>query len=197
MEIKANEQEKKALIVIRTQTTKLIAQFNGLTIKNSKDLGLATGALSKITNWEKEVKKQEEKITKPIREGIRAAREFFKPLRDKITFLKGDVKMKIGDYSELIERKKAEKEKKLTEQIKNGEIDVQEASRKLEKIEVKAKALPMRKHERIEITNEKLIPQKYWELNMVLLRREALAGIKIPGVKVVEEKIVVSPKHEN
>ena len=192
MEIKANEQEKKALVAIKAQTTKITSQFDSLTIKNQKDLGLATEALSKVNKFEKEVKMQEKEITEPIKEGLNKAKEFFKPLKDRLAFLKGELKMKIMDYSELIERKKDEKEKEVTEKIKNGEMSIEQAGRKLEKIEVKSKSIPTRTLQKIKITNEKLIPQKYWELNMILIRKEALAGTKIPGVKVVEEKIIVA-----
>ena len=42
-----------------------------------------------------------------------------------------------------------------------------------------------------KITDEAKIPRKYLSLNMVLIRKEALAGVEIPGVKVVEIRDVV------
>jgi len=46
----------------------------------------------------------------------------------------------------------------------------------------------------IKIIDKAKIPQKYFIIDMVALRRDALSGFEIPGVKVVVEKIIVGKK---
>ena len=193
MEITANTQERKAMTVIKAQTTKITNQFETLVIKNQKDLGAATEALIKINDFEKEVKAQEDAIVKPIKEGIKKAQEFFKPLREKIAFLKGELKMKMVDYDDLLEVEKKKKAKEMEEAINEGKISLGKAGKVLEKLEMKSNSISTRIHRVIKVTNKKIVPKKYWVLDMVALRKDALAGIKIKGVKVVEEKIIVTP----
>ena len=55
--------------------------------------------------------------------------------------------------------------------------------------------MQFRKIQRVEIIDESLIPRKYLEVNMTAIRRDALSGVNIPGVKVVDDTIVAGVKN--
>jgi len=71
-------------------------------------------------------------------------------------------------------------------------LTFEKASQKIEKVSQKVEAVPIRKIREVKIINEEKVPKKYWEINMVLLRKDSLSGIDVPGTKVVEREIIVS-----
>lgn len=186
------ETKSKELTVFKQQTARKLDDINAITIKTSGDLVMAKDTLVELTRIEKNIKAQEQKISKPLRDSLKATRAFFNPLREKVQEVKVVLKGKVLEYSDMIDAKREAKEAKVTEQVQEGKITVAQASKKLEKIEEKSKAIPTRVLRQIKITNRKIVPQKYWILDLVAIRKHALAGVKIPGVKIIEKKTIVA-----
>jgi len=69
-------------------------------------------------------------------------------------------------------------------------MNFEQASKKIEKIEQKIKAVPIREIVKVVITDKSKLPLEYLEPDLVAIRRDLMAGEKIEGAKLVKEKVV-------
>ncbi len=186
------EIEKKELAVIKTQSAKAYSTAEGLTIKSQKDLEEAKPVLQKIGQVKKLVKEKKEAITKPLNEGLKQVRALFSPIEEQIEAAENLIKGKMLDYSRLLAKIEAEKKPEIEEKVQNGEMNIETAVKKLDKLAEKKDAIPTRKIKKLSITDREKIPDEYWIIDEVKLRADLLAGKEIPGAKMVEEEIIVN-----
>lgn len=182
------EQETKSLVL---KTEKLLIGFR---VNSQPTLIKANDYLVKITQAEKKVIERERQILDPLNEAKKSIIDFFRPFREKLTSIKYQLKKEMGDYVVEINRKEIEKKAEIEKKVANGEINIDKAFEKINKFEEKKGAVITRTNRVIKITDQTKIPQKYWIIDEVLLRKDALAGIEIPGVKIVVEEIIIGKK---
>ena len=180
---------KKSLSIIEKNAT-------ALSIKTEAEIKLASDILFQISALQTKIKGEKAKIVSPAKEIIAWANTTFGPIEKQCEKAEYIIKEKMI-YFDTMQRKKAEKElAKIANKVTAGKIDLETASKKIEGLapansyEGEAGAIQFRINRVIEITDEKKIPRKYLEPNLVLIRTDALKGVEIPGVKVKEEKIV-------
>lgn len=184
--------ETKEIALVKQQANKVIKEVEELKITSAPTLEKAKVMLSSITDNQKILKGIREEMTKPINEGLSKIRAFFSPVEDNLGIANKELKWKMSVYNEKIKIEVEQKKKQIAEKVENGDTSFKKASKQMERAEKKVEAMPTRKHRDIEIIDESKIPDKYWELNIVTLRRDALSGIEISGIKVVEREIIVS-----
>jgi hypothetical protein len=184
--------ETKEVALVKQKANKTIREVEDIKITSSKGLIEGQELLSKITNTQKTLKSVKEGMTRPIMEGLKKIRELFSPIEDNLDIANKSLKVKILDYNEKVKKEEAQKTEQITEKLKSGELTFEKASQKIEKVSQKVEAVPIRKIREVKIINEEKVPKKYWEINMVLLRKDSLSGIDVPGTKVVEREIIVS-----
>ena len=126
----------------------------------------------------------------------------FKPVEEQYTVSEKIIKDKILAYSRKVNEEAAIREQKIAESLEKGTIKQETAERKIEsldRVESTTRgsigSVQFRKIQRVEIIDESLIPRKYLEVNMTAIRRDALSGVNIPGVKVVDDTIVAGVKN--
>jgi hypothetical protein len=191
-----SEKEKKELAVVKSQTTKAFQVVENLQIKNSKELEVAKKILVNLGTLKKFILEKKNKLIVPAKAIIDEAKKLYQPFEEKITEADGIVRQKMLDYNDIL---KAEEDKSRTnlENIasqKNGsETKIEKAVAKTEAIVEKREAIPTRKIRDIEIVDESQIPERYWVLDRVAIRKDAVDNsIAIPGIKVVEKEIIVN-----
>lgn len=182
----------KQLATIKNETNKRVSSVNLIRVRSNADLVMAKNTLIELTQIGKNIKAQKEKVSKPLQLALKANRAFFNPLVERVTEAKDILKEKMLDYSDKIDAKKEEKETEVTKKVEDGELSIAQASKKLAKIEERASAVPVRVLRKVEVIDEKKVPREYLMLDMVKIRKDALAGVKISGVKVVEQKTIVA-----
>lgn len=123
-------------------------------------------------------------IIKPLKEGLDQAKALFAPFEDSVK----EADMRVRSALLEIEVTREKEQALLAKQIEKGKVSVDEAMT----LVVNAPKGLFRTVQRLEIKKKSLVPDKYWILDEVLLRKDLLAGKKIPGVSLVEEKTVVS-----
>jgi len=121
-----------------------------------------------ITNRRKEVKEPYQIITK----GIDAAA---KELTDELSLILSKLDVKIAQFFE------AREVERLTAQF-NALKDGADTPPVLPP----PPPIKTRKAKVLKITDESLIPKKYWVIDEVALRRDLEAGIKVPGAEMQE-----------
>ena len=180
--------ETKSLVV---ETEELIQGFK---VNSQPTLVKANDYLVEITRREKIVIQRERKILDPMNKAKKSVMDFFRPAKEKLANIKYGLKKEMGGYVEEMEKIELKKKAEIEKKVESGKMDIDKAVVKIEKIEEKKAAVITRTNRIVQIIDKTKIPQKYWEINMVLLRKDALSGFEIPGVKIVEEKIIVGKK---
>lgn len=189
------EQEIKQL---QQLTNEQVRQVDNLKIKNTKDLEVAKEQLKKLAQVKKEIDSKKTAITKPMNNALKAIRELFKPLETELSTADHNLRSKMYDYNEAVKREMEKKSQEVARQIakeqeagKDTTNILEKAEKKMASVIAKQEAIPTRKVKKVIITNENLVPRQYLEMNMVAIRRDALAGIEIAGVQVIEEEVIV------
>jgi hypothetical protein len=183
---------KQELTLVKQKTSNITATVDSLKITSQKQLDVSVQLLSKITDTQKIVKDKKESMTKPLNESLRNIREFFSPLEIQLVNANQEVKRKMLEYRNKIAEKVQERKDEIVQKVETGHIDFDKASKQIEKADNKVSSIPTRTVKQVIIVDQNKIPDKYWEINRVLLRKDALAGIDIPGIKVEEKNIIVS-----
>lgn len=189
--------EPKELVVLKSQVSKLDNQANELKITTPEENGLAIELKAKLKDTGKQIKERKEAITKPLNEALKSARELFAPLEAKFEETENIVGKKLLEYKKKVDEEARIKEAKIAASFEKGNIKAETAERKIEEIQRVEKTVQtdhgkvqFRKIQKVRVVDEKLIPDSYWEINQVLLRKDVLAGIVVPGAEKYEEEIV-------
>jgi len=180
--------ETKSLVV---KTEQLVQGFK---VNSQPTLVKANDYLVQITQAEKKVIEREREILDPLNQAKKSIMNFFRPVKEKLANIKYGLKREMGDYVEKMEKIELQKKAEIEKKVESGKMDIDKAVAKIEKIEEKKTAVITRTNRVIKIIDKAKIPQKYFIIDMVALRRDALSGFEIPGVKVVVEKIIVGKK---
>lgn len=185
------------LSLVKRQTTIATQQASEVVIKTDDDYEKASTLLSKIKTVQAMVKKESGKILEPLRESKRQAQQAmdaenarWEPILEDAKSAEMMVKQKMVQYVDKKEFEARQKEVKIQQQLEDGEIDMEKASVKMDKIVQAPQSVAgsqVRKVRNVYVVDEALVPKKYWSLNMVQVRADALAGFEIPGVIVKEE----------
>lgn len=187
----------KEIAVFKGQVSKLENQVIELTIASPQEQSRATELLAKLKETDKAVKSRKEEITKPLNAALKSARELFAPLEDKLEAVKSALGRKVIDYKQKVEAEARKKEAEIAAKVEAGKMKIETAEKKIEKIERVENTVhtdhgrvQFRKIKKVRVTSEALVPDQYWVIDMVAVRKDALAGIKIEGCEVYEEEIV-------
>jgi len=185
-------EETKEITLAKQQSNKLFQKVEEIKITSKISLGAAKETLSEITTSQKTIKGIREGMTKPINESLKKIRALFAPVEDNLKEANQQLKLKMSIYNEKIKKEVEEKKAEIAERVESGDIDFGKASKQIERADQKVEAIPTRKIREVQVIDEAKIPKKYWALDMVLLRKDAMAGVEIPGVKVEIKEVIVS-----
>ena len=177
---------------INKEATGLVEQMSDTKVKTEDDLTDAKGILVNVSTAKKLLQAKKDGIVKPLNEALRQIRALFAPVEAKIAEAESGLKREILAYSNAVQAKVQAKQAEVAKKVESGQITLTKAAAQLEKGEQKTEAIPTRKVKEMEIVDEAQIPEEYWELNLIKLRKVALAGVAVPGVRVVEKTIIVS-----
>lgn len=193
MAVITTEDQKKEIVSVQKNITAVINKSTGLKIKTQADLDNALALQKNISEAKKVYKEKiEDSIVKPIKDGLKALQAFVDPIKKNLENAEMLVKREILAYKQVQDAKAAEKAKVIEAKVESGEMKFGTAAKKIEKMEAKTEAIPTRKVKEIQIINKQMIPGKYWIVDEVAVRKDALAGIEVPGVLVVEREIIVN-----
>jgi len=189
--------EPKELVTLKSQVSKLDNQANEITITTPEENGSAMELKAKLKDIGKQIKERKEAITKPLNEALKSARELFAPLEAKFSEAEEIVGNKLLAYKRKVDEQARIEEERVAKAFEAGRLKPETAERKIEEIVRTEKTVvtdhgkvQFRKIQKMRIVDENLIPDKYWNINLVLLRQEVLAGVVVPGAEKFEEEIV-------
>ena len=137
-------------------------------------------------------------ITKPLNIALKAARELFAPVDAMFENADNIVGRKLLDYKRKIDADAAKQAAKIAADLESGKIKkLETAERRIENLEQVQKTthtsvgdVQFRKIKKVRITSLDLLPDAYWIVDEVKLRKDVLAGIVVPGAEMFEVETV-------
>lgn len=164
--------------------------------KTAADLAVANEQFIQLKDIEKRLLDREREILGPLNEAIRSVRAMFAPLKDRLTKAITDLRFGLAEYNARTTATLEKLDEKLERKVHSGLLTRGQASHELAKAGEKAGtgALATREHKTVVVTDPEKVPDLYWTIDMVHVRKDALAGRTIPGVEVKVEQIVVKPR---
>jgi hypothetical protein len=191
--MKINEQE---IQTIKSNTTRALNAAMSLEIKSDEDYEKAGELKLNLTKLNKMITGAKEKITKPLNEALKNARELFSPAENSYKTANQLVTRKMIDWDDLREAEANLAKEKIAAKVESGYIKPETAEQKLEEI-IEAPQTTISnagttytsKVKKVKIINELLIPREYLIIDMVKLNRAMLKdGLEVAGAEVYEEK---------
>lgn len=174
-------------------------------VTNDDELALISDKIKNVKDMGKYVKGLKDKMTTPADLIYEQAKEWFDAPIKQCKNAEEVLKQKAQKYLTDKEVARIKAAKKIEDDLENGKIKKTEtAVARLEKLpEVKKSistgnsGLRMQKRNVAEIVDPSLIPDEYWVIDEVRVRKEALERAKygteqIPGVIIKEESTMVS-----
>lgn len=182
----------KEVAILEKEVTPTVNDALTIVIENGKDMMSATEILSTLNKYGDIVKEKKEAITKPLNASLKAVRDMFRPLEEKIAEPIAHVRGEMSRYQmEEMERVRKE-EQKLVNRIGDGKgkLQFETAGRKMEEIERpdavvegKTGSIKFREDQDFEVMDMTLLPIEYVVADMVKIRRDMKDGKKVAGVR--------------
>lgn len=169
-------------------------------VQNDADLAKISDVIKGIKTFTKKVQEEMDKFIDPAKQIIAETKAKYDPYLKTCLNAEQALKAKAAIYMEQKEKERIAAEKKINDDLESGKIKkVETAVKKLEKLpeqqtsmKTENSGLSMKKIKDIEIVDFNLVPKEYWTLDIVKVKKVALAGIEIPGVKVIEKTSIAS-----
>lgn len=185
------------ITTIRTKATKGSNAARDLIIISDEDMVKASDLLGNIKLAFKGVTQKKKEITDPMSNALAKVRDLFRPIESSLLEAEGVVKGKMIGYQREVDRKAAEELAAIEVKVDKQEMTFAAANEAAAEIQVmptivesKKGSVIFREVQVVEVISEAIIPREYLVLDMVKIRKAALAGVLIPGVVVKTEKQV-------
>ena len=201
LEIKKVEQDAETS-TIRSRAPELVSFAGALEIKDETGAKAAIEKLAVISADLKTVDARRRFFVDPYNMFVKRLNEFFKATTLQLQDADMQIRRKLSTWNDQQERIAEAAKAKVMEDLEKGKIKdtkkstaVEKAVAKIENVHVpektvrtEAATLSHRIVKKVVIENPSLLPREYLIPDEVKIRKVALAGIAIAGVKVVEEK---------
>lgn len=201
-------EKTKEIQVLEKEVSKELSVAQSIIITNIDEMNTAAEIRKNIKEMGKRVKAEKEKATKPLKDVLDTVKGWFSPIEDNYKEAETLITSKMTKYQQEVEEKRVKAEKIAQDKIdaekaklEAGKIDetqyekaLEKAETKLEKVEevtTKTKDFHTRAIKKMRIVDESLLPRKYLSPNEVLIRKDILAGVEIPGAELYEDKTLV------
>lgn len=183
--------------LVKTKIESMKEKISSIVVTNEEELRATAGHIGNIKKMYHYIEQEMDKYIKPAKEIIKNAKDQYNPfllICDEVEkLLKDRAKVFMEAEAKRIELAKVKEIKKVESGYQKEETAVKKISEMPEaKKTVKGEesTLIMKKVKVMKIVDEKLIPEEFYkprELDLVKIKKVALAGVVIPGVEVVEE----------
>lgn len=185
--------KEQNLVLLKKQASKIEV---ALAIRTKEDMIIAVDQLGKVKTFLKSI--QEKK--KEIKESINFLMLPIQTMEKRAIEIEKEIKDKMLSWQLAQEAKAEKKIEQIETKIESGELSFEKGVAKMEnlepevKVETESFSLKFREDRKMEITDSILVPDEYWVIDEVKLRKDVLAGKEIPGTKIIIIKTPVSAR---
>lgn len=197
--------ENKDLEVVQQKTAGMKKMLEETVVTNEEELAAISDHIKNVKNLGKFIKAKKEEFTAPAKVIIDRAKEMFDGPIKECANAEEILKSKAQKYLVAKEDARLKAEKKIADDLESGKIKKTEtAMKKIEalpeqkkSIRTESSGLQMTKRNVCEILDVSLIPDEYWVVDEVRLKRESLkqyadGGFAIPGTIIKQESSMKS-----
>ncbi len=142
------------------------------------------------------------KLTAPLEASLKLIREKYTPTEKLLKSAVDMLKSKMSSYQSKSIQEQNEAEAKIALKLAEGEIDINQALKKMskidapeEKVQTDSGAVSFRTVKKCEVIDLALLPMKYHLPNEVMIRKAMSEGVELPGVKYWEEQSVINKRN--
>lgn len=189
--------ENKDFQEIEQSIKPVLKQAENIVISSDEELIKAGSKLKEVKDFQRRITSVKQDITRPLNEGLRNARDLFRPVETKIVEAEASIKAAMLMYEKEKAQKAQIEKDKISKRVDKGTMKFETAAKKMETIPQTPTTLKTRKGEvqfrevkAVEIFDVAKLSREYLIPDTVKIRKDALSGIKIEGVRVVTKKQV-------
>ncbi|MFA5168765.1 MAG: hypothetical protein WC530_09580 [Candidatus Omnitrophota bacterium] len=199
------EKTTDSLAVIKSQATKMQNMLDEFQVTDDQSLALVADKIKNVKTLAKAVDEQKKKFTDPANAILKEAREKFDPIIKQCKNAEIVLKQRAGAYMQKKDDERRAEEARIAARVEKGTMKEETAMRKMEAMpEVQTTVrtdqgagLRMSKRRVAVIESPDQVPDEYWVIDEVRVRRDALERDKngepqIPGVMIREEASISS-----
>jgi len=192
--------ENEMFEIVKAKAQGMEAMIADFKVTNDQELELVADRIKDIKTLMKFIKAKKDEFVAPAKVIIENAKEMFDPYIKQCENGETTLKMRAVKYNDEQEKKRKEDEIKIASKVETGYIKPETAIEKIEALpEVqktvrtdKGSGLSFAKRKVAVIEKPDIIPDEFWIIDEVRVRKEALTREKngeeqIPGVVIKEE----------
>jgi ATP-dependent protease HslVU (ClpYQ) peptidase subunit len=188
-----------------------VTKEDSLVITTDEEQTRANELLSSIKKSQKKIQTEEDKIKRPLLDATTAARELFKPFRQRLEAQESVIKKALIDYHRKQREEAEKKQEKIVSRVGSGRGHLKESTaiRQLSEVEApktnmetSAGSVNIKMVKELNLVDEAKIPRKYLVPDMAAIRKDAFkiydlqkSGMtveQIPGIEVRETESVAA-----
>lgn len=184
---KVNSEAMVVLAALKKQAQPAIKKLDRVKkIGAMQEYEVVAANMKLLKDLKKQAKEREDRIVKPIMEGVKELREFFKPFYTMVDEREIEVKALMVAFQE----NKQQKSKQLLSDFSAGKMSTTKFAAKQEELEMSSDNSSTRNKSELKITKPNAIPRKYLMPNEKLIVADLKKGKKISGCKL-ESKLTI------
>ncbi len=181
-----------------TNITPIVQEVNALVITDSASMTAATMLLSQVNQQLDQVKAEEEKVLKPLRDAAAAEKARWKPMKDALADAVLKIRTSMSAYQTAEVQRQKEAETKIAARVEKGTLKMETGVRKIEelekvdkKVETAAGSVNFVTDHEVVIEDITRVPFQYLkvELKKLEAKKSLKAGIFIPGLSLKEIQV--------
>jgi hypothetical protein len=183
-------------IIIKKELQPIANEALQLKVKSHGDLLVATDLLSRLNQFNDKIAEERERITKPLNEALKVERSRWKPLEGFCLDGIEHIRSEMSSYQTAQVTKQKAKEAAVAQLLSSGDIDLDQAVAKIEKIKTPVKNIvgkdgdvQFRETQILKITDEFAIPREYLLVNEKQVLDALKEGKVVTGAEI-EIKLV-------
>ena len=194
------EKKQTSLEVIKEKAVGMENMLEKFQVTNDDELAIVADKIKDVKTLCKFIEGKKDEYVAPAKLIIDKAKEDFDPYIKQCKNAEIVLKQRAVKYHDEVEAKRKIEEKKIVDKVDTGYIKPETAMNKLEALPTvqknvrtdNASVLSFAKRKVATVEKPELIPDEYWVIDEVRVRKEALLRDKegqpqIPGVKITEE----------
>jgi hypothetical protein len=191
--------EKNKIETFKESITGMMAMVEATKVTTPEELDAISDKIKNVRGILKIIKAQKEKFVAPAKQIIEEARTKYDPYIKDCDNAETVLKSKATAYMVAQEVIRKEEEDKIAKKLEDGKIKTETAVKRIEKlpdapknVQTENSGLQLRKRKVAVIEDPNLIPDEYWIIDEVRVRKDAMDREKnglpqIPGVIIKEE----------
>lgn len=199
MKKETTEEPRNEIAVVRQTVKKMQAMIESSPVTNDEELASVADKVKNIKTLAKAIKEKKDKFVAPAKAIVEEAKATFDPLIKECENAEIVLKERAKKYMLEQEAKRKAQEEKIAAKVEAGTMKPETAAKKMEAMPQvqntvrtdQGSGLRMAKRKIAKIVDPSLVPDEFWIIDEVRVRREALEHEKygkepIPGVAIEE-----------